>query len=240
MSSSNTAYAVQSGTSMATPHVAGAWAVLKQVNPTASVQQVLAWLYQSGVSITDNRNGVQLPRISLFAAINTAEGYPAVAVTVTNTPTATFTATNTPTATATFTVTNTPTVTPTFTVTNTPTVTSTATNTSQPTRTRTTTHTRTPLPKPGAFYKVGPVDLAVRRALPVTLTWSASTGVQQYEYCIATTGPACTNWKNVGLNRRVIVYGLMRNTTYVWQVRARNVSGLTTATDGRWRFTTIR
>jgi hypothetical protein len=89
-----------------------------------------------------------------------------------------------------------------------------------------------------AFYKVGPIDLASRRVLPVTLTWSASAGVQNYEYCITTSDLVCTSWKNVGLNQRVTIYGLKRNTTYVWQVRARNVSGVTTAAEGRWRFTT--
>jgi hypothetical protein len=42
------------------------------------------------------------------------------------------------------------------------------------------------------------------------------------------------------LNRSVVVYGLKRNTTYVWQVRARNASGVTIAADGRWSFTTMR
>jgi hypothetical protein len=76
--------------------------------------------------------------------------------------------------------------------------------------------------------------------MPVTLSWQPSARATRYEYCIATTGPACTNWKSVGLNRSVVVYGLKRNTTYVWQVRARNASGVTIAADGRWRFTTTR
>lgn len=250
MISSNTTYSVLSGTSMATPHVAGAWAVLKQVNSNASVAQVLGWLYQSGVIITDNRNSLQLPRISLFAAVNSAVGYPAIVVTATNTstptftPVRTFTATSTLTATSTHTVTSTPTATPMPTDTATPTSTATSTPTTTPTHTATQlptrTHTNTPILLPGAFRKVVPTDRTLNRALPVTLTWSSSTRVQSYEYCITTPGATCSKWTNVGLAQRVIVRGLARNTTYVWQVRAVNAGGVTIATDGRWRFTTTR
>jgi subtilisin family serine protease len=47
-----------SGTSMATPHVAGAWAVLKSAKTTASVTEVLSALQTGGLPITDSRNGV--------------------------------------------------------------------------------------------------------------------------------------------------------------------------------------
>jgi hypothetical protein len=96
------------------------------------------------------------------------------------------------------------------------------------------------VPRPGAFSKIGPGNRARLRARPVILTWSASRWARSYEYCIATSGPACTNWRNVGLNRRVTVYGLKAKTAYYWQVRARNVSGVTVASNGRWFFTTIR
>jgi hypothetical protein len=45
------------GTSMATPHVAGAWAVLRSRKPAATVSQVLGALQNSGVSIRDTRPG---------------------------------------------------------------------------------------------------------------------------------------------------------------------------------------
>jgi len=42
-----------SGTSMASPHVAGAWAVLKQFAPLASVDEIVAVLEETGVPIPD-------------------------------------------------------------------------------------------------------------------------------------------------------------------------------------------
>jgi subtilisin len=61
-------FAVLSGTSMATPQVAGAWAVLKGVSPSASVPTVLSALQQTGKPITDARNNLTKPRIRVLAA----------------------------------------------------------------------------------------------------------------------------------------------------------------------------
>jgi len=60
------------GTSMATPHVAGAWAVLKQESPLADVDTVLAALRDTGASVDDDRsNGtvVDMRRINLDLAL---------------------------------------------------------------------------------------------------------------------------------------------------------------------------
>ena len=57
------------GTSMAAPHVAGAWAVLKQRFPTMSVTEALQRLQQTGRSIVDPRNGLTFSRIQLDAAV---------------------------------------------------------------------------------------------------------------------------------------------------------------------------
>jgi hypothetical protein len=53
---------------MAAPHVAGAWAVLRQVGPTASVATLLGHLQATGKPITDPDNGVTKPRIRLLTA----------------------------------------------------------------------------------------------------------------------------------------------------------------------------
>ncbi len=62
-------YGIKSGTSMAAPHVTGAWAVARSRQPDASVPEVLAALSQTGVRIRDPRNGLRKPRIRLDAAV---------------------------------------------------------------------------------------------------------------------------------------------------------------------------
>lgn len=56
----------KSGTSMAAPHVAGAFALLKQAKPSASIDDILNALECTGKPIT--RLGVPKPRINLVAA----------------------------------------------------------------------------------------------------------------------------------------------------------------------------
>jgi hypothetical protein len=61
-----------SGTSMATPHVTGAFALLKQASPGATVDQMLGALQTTGVPTTDTRtNGtVTKPRIRIAHALS--------------------------------------------------------------------------------------------------------------------------------------------------------------------------
>ena len=63
-------YADLSGTSMATPHVAGAWAVLKQAKPSATVPELLSTLQSTGTMIADGRvgGGTAHPLINVEAA----------------------------------------------------------------------------------------------------------------------------------------------------------------------------
>jgi len=51
----------KSGTSMAAPHVAGAFAVLRQASPKSSVNDIQRALQKTGVRIS--RAGVEKPRI---------------------------------------------------------------------------------------------------------------------------------------------------------------------------------
>ncbi len=62
-------YATASGTSMATPHVAGAWAVLKSAKPAATVTEVLNALVSTGKPILDSRNNITKPRIQVDQAV---------------------------------------------------------------------------------------------------------------------------------------------------------------------------
>jgi subtilisin family serine protease len=81
---SDSSYASWSGTSMATPHVTGAFALLRQADDTASVTDLLDALRASGATATGsdtcNANGVRLPvpRIQVNEALSTVSG-PAMA-----------------------------------------------------------------------------------------------------------------------------------------------------------------
>lgn len=75
-----------SGTSMATPHVSAAWAIVRQKSPAASVTTVLNALATSGVAIADT-NGISKPRIQVDEALKLVSSPPPV-----TTPTLTATA----------------------------------------------------------------------------------------------------------------------------------------------------
>ena len=57
------------GTSMAAPHVAGAWAVLKAAKPSATVSDIFNALQTTGAAILDARNSIIKPRIQVDAAL---------------------------------------------------------------------------------------------------------------------------------------------------------------------------
>jgi subtilisin family serine protease len=65
----NAAGITMSGTSQATPHVAGAIALLASVFPSATPDALVARLTTSKTTITDARNGVKKPRLDLASAL---------------------------------------------------------------------------------------------------------------------------------------------------------------------------
>ena len=91
---------------------------------------------------------------------------------------------------------------------------------------------------PAAFSKKDPANNAGNQPTTVTLTWVASARATSYEYCIALTQAACTNWKSAGVATRATVSGLAKNKIYYWQVRAKNAGGTTVASGGFGKFTT--
>lgn len=70
----NNTYGYRDGTSMAAPHVAGSWAVMKQKNPGATVTEILNTLKNTGTPVSDPRNGIIKPRINLAAALGITGG----------------------------------------------------------------------------------------------------------------------------------------------------------------------
>ena len=57
------------GTSMAAPHVAGAWAVIKSKKSAATVTEILNALTSTGTPILDPGNGITKPRINIDLAL---------------------------------------------------------------------------------------------------------------------------------------------------------------------------
>jgi subtilisin family serine protease len=75
-------FGLKTGTSMATPHVAGAFAVLRDAYPTATIATLLGYLQSTGVPITYPIGGgtnQTTPRIDLLAALQAGNSPPTIA-----------------------------------------------------------------------------------------------------------------------------------------------------------------
>jgi Subtilase family/PKD domain len=79
---SNDGYDSKSGTSAAAPHVTGAWAVMRQALPNASVNQLNLLFRLTGVPITysSDGNSVTTPRIDLAAALRATTDPPVLTI----------------------------------------------------------------------------------------------------------------------------------------------------------------
>ena len=61
----NRSFTLKPGTSMATPHAAGAWVLYRQMYPGDNLETLLNRVKNDGVPVTDARNGLTRPRIAL-------------------------------------------------------------------------------------------------------------------------------------------------------------------------------
>jgi serine protease AprX len=148
---SDSAYATLSGTSMATPHVAGAVALLWSAHPELQndIAASRAVMNNAAASILSTLCGDPGPPNNVYGW-GRVDIFTAVEATPTPTPTATLTPTPTPTASPTATPTATTTPSPAASPTPTPTATATPTPTGTPTATPTPSATPRPTPTPRA------------------------------------------------------------------------------------------
>lgn len=71
---SGSGYGTRSGTSMSTPQVAGAFAVLRQAYPTLSLDAIEAALKSTGIAVTRGDSGISVPKIQIGAALDRLQG----------------------------------------------------------------------------------------------------------------------------------------------------------------------
>ena len=102
--------------------------------------------------------------------------------------------------------------------------------------------TFTTLAAPGIFTKLSPANNATgQTASGLALTWEASSNAASYEYCVSTTATCPGDvWTSTGTALTGPVNITMTpGAKYYWQVRARNINGVTLANSMWWNFTTL-
>ena len=215
----SSAYSSMSGTSMASPHVAGAAALVWTTFPSLTREQVRTALRSSvlvtaaasqypnayGAGLLNIPGALSLAQIACACTPTPVQSSP----TTTTTPSLTPTRTHTPTVTQTATVTTTRTVTttPTVTSTSTATMTTTVTVTPSPTATKTVTMTPTVTKTATATVTPAPASTAVT-ATTVTPSPGGGSGGG-----ISATPEPCTFGCNPGLTKFVTIANV-RNTTF--------------------------
>jgi subtilisin family serine protease len=98
--------------------------------------------------------------------------------------------------------------------------------------------------KPQAFNKIIPANAASIASTSTYMAWGGSNRADFYEYCIDTinNNQCDTGWVDTGTNTSFVLAGLVGNTTYNWQIRAKNEYGYTYANGSSanfWTFTVI-
>jgi hypothetical protein len=76
---------------------------------------------------------------------------------------------------------------------------------------------------PEAFNKINPVNIALNQPIALSLSWQATVGAVEYQYCIDTSlDNACDGdaWVSTGVATSAAVTSLLYDTQYEWQVRA--------------------
>lgn len=245
-------YGTLSGTSMAAPHVTGAWAILKQAEPDATVAEILQALQQSGVPVTDGPtrddnscpcSTLTIPRIDVDGALSFFTN--ALPMPALNTPDDWALLETTPTlrwmpvegayayAVQIATDENFTQLLPNY-----------------PVITAATSYTPLPLTPGGTYYwrvrslssySIGSEYSPYRRLFingapqpgfdessVVTVTWSPITWATEYEVWLATEPNFNTPW-TFNPTMPEITFGGLNDATYYWQVRATNAN-----TVGAW------
>src|ERR1043165_2939608 len=99
---------------------------------------------------------------------------------------------------------------------------------------------------PDAFSKAFPSDGSVVPPANQSLHWNSSVGAIDYQYCFDTiNNNSCdTDWTGTywlgTYDTNAALQNLPPNTTFYWQVRAKNMAGITDGHKGKWwSFSTI-